>query len=393
MSIFSSYKKIFLLGFIIVILIAIPFSVYIAQQRQRTITKAAASTSLSFQPASSTVEVGKIVVLNIMLDPGAGSPVNQVSFVKLSITFDASKFTTVSGSLAPNPTQNTLTTVIENPTYSIVDTVGKASISLSIGENPANAVTAKTKIAILQLKATNETTPTSPNVTFDSDPNTQVLSIASSDQTSENVLSLSTTIPATVTVTSATSSTTPTPSSTPTATPTKAPSSSTSSPAPKVGGIAIPSSSLAPVCSSLDVNNLTSGTAPYSLTFTATGNDSDGTIRKISFNFGDSIQDLTSGSGIGTSSVSGQILHTYKTPGIYTAYAILTDNNNDLSAQQAVCTKTITINSALGSSLALSPTIIVKQPLPPTGDGKIIFGLGALGAIFTIIGGALFLFL
>lgn len=387
MSIFSSYKKIFLLGFIITILIAIPLSVYVAQKRQQTTIKAAASTSLSFQPALSTVEVGKTAVLNIMLDPESGSPVNQVSFVSLSLTFDASKFATISGSLAPNPTQNTLTTIIEGPTYSIVDTVGKASISLSIGEDPSNAVTEITKIAILQLKATNETTPVSPNVTFDSD--TQVLSLASSDQTSENVLSLSTSIPAKVTVIPAVTSTTPTPSPTPTTAPGSSSSSPISAPAPKVGGLPS-SSSITPVCSNLDINNLPSGTAPYSLTFTATGNDPDGTISKISFNFGDSLEDLTAGAGIGTSSVSGQILHTYKTPGIYTAYAILTDNNNDLSAQQASCTKTITINADLTIP---SPTITVKQPLPPTGNSEVLFGLGALGVIFTIIGGVFFMLL
>lgn len=118
------------------------------------------------------------------------------------------------------------------------------------------------------------------------------------------------------------------------------------------------------------------------------GSDTDGTIRKVSFNFGDSIEDLTGGGGIGTSSVSAQMLHAYKTPGIYTAYAILTDNNNNLSTQQDSCTKTITI----GGSSQPNPTIIVQPPLPPTGDGKIIFGLGTLGIVLTIIGGALLFF-
>ncbi|OGH24130.1 MAG: hypothetical protein A3B47_04655 [Candidatus Levybacteria bacterium RIFCSPLOWO2_01_FULL_39_24] len=368
MSIFSSYKKIFLLGFIIVILIAIPFSVYLAQKRQQTTTKAAASTVLSFEPALATTKVGDILVLNIMLDPGVGTSANQVSFVKLSINFDPAKFTTLpTDSLKPSPeSSNTLTTILDGPTYD--NAAGKATLSLSIGADPTKAVTTKTKIAILQLKATNSTTPTTPNITFDSAPNTQVLSIASSDQTSENVLS--TTIPAKVTVTSTAV----------TITPTSIPVTS----APGSPGLPPPSSSsLTPVCSILGVNGLTNGTAPYPLTFTATGSDSDGTITKISFNFGDSIEDLTTGGGIGTSSVSGQLLHTYKTPGIYTAYAILTDNTNNLSVQQPSCTKTITI-----TGLQTSPTIIT-QPLPPPGNGKIIFGLGAIGIIFTIIGSAL----
>jgi len=67
------------------------------------------------------------------------------------------------------------------------NTTGTASISLSIGADPTKAITTKTKIATLQLQATGTTSPTSPNITFDL-ANTQVLSIASSDQIDENVL-------------------------------------------------------------------------------------------------------------------------------------------------------------------------------------------------------------
>lgn len=352
---------------------AIPFSVYIAQKRQNISSKAAASTVLSFEPALTTIKVEDIVTLSIVLDPGAGTTANQVSFVKLSINFDPTKFTTLSDSLKVNPeSSNGLTVTVDSAQYD--NKSGKATLSLSIGSDPARAVKTKTKIATLQLKAIAATTPTSPNITFDSDPNTQILSITSSDMAGENVLS--TTIPAKVTVTSVVVSPTISPPISPTKSQSQLP---VSAPGPKVG--------LAPVCSSLDINGLENGTAPYSLLFTATGNDSDGTISKISFNFGDSIEDLTTGGGIGMSSSSGQLLHTYNTPGIYTAYAILTDNSNNLSERKNSCTKTITINAGLNQ---LNPTITV-QPLPPVGDGKIIFGLGTIGIIFTIIGGVLLL--
>ena len=226
MSIFSSYKKIFLLGFIIVILIAIPLSVYIAQQRQRTVSKAAKSTVLSFEPLEPTVKVGETLVLNVMLDPGSGSTANQVSFVKLSISFNPEKFTTVADSLKPNTAPpNTLTSVLEDPVYES----GNASISLSIGADPTRVVTAKTKIAILKLKALSATDTNDPktSVVFDPAPNTQVLSIASSDQTSENVLS--STLPANVTINPA-SSTSPTPTGAPSS------PSLTPSPSPISGG-------------------------------------------------------------------------------------------------------------------------------------------------------------
>lgn len=214
MSIFSSYKKIFLLGFILVILIAIPFSVYIAQQRQNISSKAATSTDLSFEPASSTVKVGDIVTLDVVLNPGAKAPSNLISFVKLSISFSASKFTAIS--LEPNKDgANTLINPIDEAQLGS----GKATISLSIGADPANAVKTKTKIAILKLKAVdqdNRVTPTVPNVRFDPDPDTQVLSVESTDGTSENVLS--TTNPATIVITGNAVTPTPTISPTPTAT-------------------------------------------------------------------------------------------------------------------------------------------------------------------------------
>lgn len=399
MSVFSSYKKIFLLGFIIVILVAIPFSVYLAQKRQNISSKATASTTLSFEPSSKTVSVGDTLTLNIFLDPGKGTPPNQVSYAKLSINFDASKFTTIpktdtEESLMPNATGNTMTTIVDDPKYES----GKATMSLSIGADPTKAIVTRTKIATLQLQATAVTTPTEPNITFDTaSNNTQVLSIASSDQTSENVL-LSTTIPATVTVVAATATTTTSPI--PTATTSTSPiptATTTAAPIPTTTVAASPAINNPPICSSLNIDRLATGSAPYSLTFTAIGNDSDGTISKASFNFGDGpVQILTSGGGIGTNSVSSQISHTYNNAGIYTAYAILTDNSGNLSAQQTSCTKTITVNSAPIQASQPSPTTIAQQPipqptLPPTGDGKIMFGLGALGAILTIIGGVLLL--
>jgi len=393
MSIFSSYKKIFLLGFIIVILIAIPFSVYIAQKRQQITSKAAASTQLSFEPASKTVKVGDILRLSIMLNPGAGTPPNQVSFVKLTINFDPAKFTTIpetttDGSLkASSDSSNTLTTIIEDPKYES----GKASISLSVGADPTRVVTAETEIAILQLKAIASTTPTNSSITFDvASNNTQVLSIAPSDQTSENVLKnnmLSTTNTATITIDSATTTTTPTLTPTPTSALTPTPTGTSSTP------------SGAPTCASLNVDRSATGTAPYSLTFTVAGNDSNGTVSKASFNFGDGpIQDITTGGGLGTNSVNAQISHAYANAGIYTAYAILTDNNNNLSAQQDSCTKTITVNAAQassgsGSTQTTTQPLPTQATLPPTGPGTKILGIGAIGAVLTLIGGALLMLL
>jgi hypothetical protein len=382
-----SYKKIFLLGFIIVILIAIPFSIYIAQKRQSLKSKADASTTLSFDPTSATVEIGDTVSLDIYLDPKTGTTgylPNQVSFAKFTIKYDSLKFATSSGSLTVNTDiSNTLTTLVEGPTYE----PGKVSISLSIGADPTKVVTTKTKIATLQLRAVDAITPTAENITFDSDPYTQVLSIASSDETSENVLS--TTVPATVTVSSGTVVPTPT--------------GITTTLAPTPTGTST-SSGIAPVCTSLNVDRSTEGTAPYSLTFTATGNDSDSTIKEASFNFGDGpIHAVTSGGGIGTRSLNAQISHTYENAGTYTAFVTIIDSNNNSSSQQSSCTKTINVENQQGGSDSGSggtpdsgsniqplPTQIV---LPPTGPGDKIIGIGVIGIMFTLIGGVLLILL
>ena len=307
MSIFSSYKKIFLLGFIVVILIAIPFSVYIAQKRQQTISKASASTTLSFEPPSPIIEVGTILKLDIVLDPGTGETANQVSFVKLIINFDPSKFTTVSDSLVPNPSPpNTLTSILEDPVYES----GKASISLSIGADPIRVVTTKTTIAILKLKALSTADANNPSsIIFDN--GTQVLSIAGSDQTSENVLS--TTTPATVTITDVSRPASISEPSTPTPTPTVTTTPSESLPMPVPDG--------------KDEELIRVEEEPLQIT--------------------------------------------------------------DLGAETIPIEDTLTITPRPSQDLSIES----KAGLPPTGPSEKILGIGILGAILTIIGGALFIFL
>jgi hypothetical protein len=390
MSIFSSYKKIFLLGFIVVILIAIPFSVYIAQQSQQTKSQAAQATTLSFEPASPSINVDEIIKLDVILNPDTGvesSPIpNQVSFVKLSISFDPSKFEAANKCLIENKkSPNTLTAVFEEPLCES----GTATIALSIGADPTKVVTTKTKIATLELKAISPTNDgNSTSITFDSA--TQVLSIASSDQTSENVLS--TRIPASVTISGeATNPGGPmlTPTSTPpdTSSPDPSTDTTTTTTPPLGGSTEITPVGLSPVCSDLGIDNVTTGTAPYSLVFTAQGNDPDGTISKVSYNFGDGpIQVLTFGGGIGTSTVSSQLSHTYNNSGNYTAYAILTDDKDNLSPQTESCTQTIIINDGTGQ-ITPFPT------LPPTGPSDNILGIGVIGVILTIIGGAILILL
>lgn len=382
MSFLLSNKKVLMLGFLIILLIAIPLSVYMAQKQQQTKSRAALSTSLSFSPSTlQATKIGEVISFDIMLDPSAGQPPNQVSFAKLIINFDALKLATSDAGLVPNTAA--FPSVLEDPTYS----TDVASVTLSIGADPIKAIKTKTKIATISFKTLAPSDGT--KITFGN--STQILSIASGDQASENVLLLSSLAPATVTITD----TSPSPS-----------------PVPTLAAI-----NNALICTSLGLDRSATGSAPYSITFTGSGNNSAGTITKATFNFGDGpVADVTQGGNLGTKSVSVQISHTYRNPGAYTASVIFTDNTGSLSALSSNCTQAITINppgtatptiiggpGATGAAETPVPSLIVEgfsptpptsqvtaPPLQPPGPSEKIIGIGIVGAILSIIGGILF---
>lgn len=389
MSFLSSAKKIFLIGFVFIILLVIPFTVYILQQQQQTKSKASPATTLEFVPPTISTNVGKTFSVDILLTPND----NQVSFAKFEITYDGNKLQPTKelstdefeGFKLTN--QNSLTnqgftSILDGPNF----TAGKITVAVSVGADPTKIIKSATKVAritFLVLPGSEGST----KIEFAKRPATQVLSVATNlDQSlvdSGNVLS-SEPAPLNVTIASGASSTPPVSSISPT------PTGSSSQPTNK-----------APVCTALGLDRASTGNAPYSITFTASGNDSDGTISKVTFNFGDSpVQDVTQGGGIGTNSVSVQKSHTYNNAGVYTTAATLTDNAGGVSST-GTCSQTITVNPPVGGSgisspsgtiaqITATPTPIVTQPLPPTGPGSKIIKIGGVAAILSIIGGLLF---
>src|SRR5207249_2993580 len=162
--------------------------------------------------------------------------------------------------------------------------------------------------------------------------------IGSQDQASENVLSSAS--PAYIVIggsaditptngSGPTNTPVPIPTSIPTATPdvTATPGPSTivtDTPGPTNGltGTRSPTGTgggnQPPVCNNLASDRETTGTALFSITDTANGTDSDGTISKVTFNFGDGqVNDVTQAGSIGSNSVNVQIAHTYNTDGSY----------------------------------------------------------------------------
>lgn len=391
-----SGKKLLLLGFIVVLLVVIPLTVYLVQQQQKLKAGATPATTVAFVPPTKTVNVGDTFFFDISLNPGT----NQVSFVKLTINYDSSVLTLApttnytnnsncgTHSLCPN---TNIFSVLQGPT----ENSGNATITLSATQNGQNSITTtQTSIARITFKATAPSSST--QVSFGSD--TQALSISSTDQFNENVL-LSTQ-PATITIGGTAS---PTPSASPT------------------GQV--------PVCTNLNLDKTPTGTAPYTINFTAIGSETGGKITKVTFNWGDgptqSVTDTgNAGGGVGTDKVQTQLIHTYNNPGNFTATATLTDSNNNVSVI-GPCTQTITINASSGTSTSAggggggtgstggtgttqivtvatpsatpnTPTpqpvaITTKGGLPASGPGDKFVSFGTLGIVSTIVG-ALILF-
>lgn len=364
-------KNILILGFIIILLIAIPVTVYILQQRQQTETQAVASTTLCFTKTTDNIcltdtnkpslKVGDTITLNVLMKPGT----NNVIASTLNIGFDQTKIATDGSGLVRS--RDAFPSLIEGPIY----TDGNISITMSVGIDLTMVVKTDIKIASVTFKALSPTDSQGTQVNFTNQ--TNVTSTVSDPET--NVLSTST--PAFLLITAA--GATPTVTAAPTVPP----------------GPTTPNTP--PVCSSLNIDRTASGSAPFSVTFTAVGNDSDGIIKKATFNFGDGpVEDETVGGGIGTNSVSVQKAHTYTNSGTFTARAVLTDDKNAISSSDN-CTQVITVEPAptqpIGGPNEITPTV------PPTaiptmaqpGPGETMVGIGIGAVVLTILGGLLFL--
>lgn len=392
MASLSLIKKVILLMFIVVILVAIPLTVYVVQKQQELRSRAAPVTVLAFDPSSKTANSSEVLLFKINVDPKD----NQLSFLKLSINYDPAFLKTApAGSVCSNP-QDSICPDKGNSNLQTVEgpTLGGNNIAISISITAATAkISSPITVAYVAFAPLKTGTT---KISFAND--NQAFSVAGTDKPSENVLAVDTTtgaissLPATIEIAS-TALLTPTPTS-----------------QPGAAAAANPP----PVCDSLNVDRTATGNAPFSLNFTANGRKVNGTISKVSFNFGDGpMQDVTSGGNIGSNSVTVQTFHTYHNAGTFTASAILTDNNGVTNSPTS-CTQTVTVKTATGavvtgapiagttgatiSAGTPAPTLIVGQILSPTprvspiaapGPSETFLKIGAVGGILSIIGAIL----
>ena len=368
-----------MIGFLVVVIIAIPITIFLVQQQLQTRTQATPNTTLSFTPGTQSAEVGEDVTFNILMSPGN----NQVNYVKLVIKYDSTKLTASESSFTVNEASGL--SILQGPVMG-ADTI---SVALSVGSDPTKVIQTDTNIGSVTFNVTGGSAlPT--DVTFDATTEIRSINGANDDAYNENVFLSGT--PASVTIlggeeispTPTIEVLSPTPEATVSVSPTPEQTESLSE---------------IPICSSIGMDVAASGIAPYTITFAVSGTDIDGTIEEASFDFGDgNFEDVTSGGGISTDTIDVTLAHTYYTPGDYIVSVILTDDTGETSDTNS-CTTNVTITDEFGNITSddteetetteelyneLTPT------LAPTGPAETIVGIGALGAILFVIGTLLF---
>ncbi len=327
-------NKFFILGNLLLLLIAIPVTLYFVKKQQELRSKAAPSSKLYIDPATvNTSTQCQSASVDLTIDPGS----NIVSIVDFYITYDPTKL---------DITQITSSTSFPTTVRASSISNGAANMSVSVGADVTRAVSSVSKVATITFVPKAQG---SAQIQIDSS-KSRVFSLGPSDQPTENVLS--SVIPGTITIGSSACLTGGT-SLTPTVAPTAAPG---------VGGSLSPTptaavSNQAPICTSLSASPAATGSAPFSVLFTGQGNDADaaGLITKATFTFGDgtTTQDVTT--GLNQKTVSTQASHTYLNPGIFPATLTFTDNAGTLSQ---ACSQNITATSVGSGSATITPTSV-----------------------------------
>lgn len=184
------------------LLLSIPLTISLISQQEKTQSQAAGgSTVLSFSPDSSTTtpiqaSVGSPFDLDLYVTPGS----DQVTFIKYQITFDPAKIQLdTSNPVTLNTTKQSVTDkVVSNVEGPVLNnSSGTLAQAVSVGSNPGDAITTKTKVATVHFKAVGGTNGGTTTITFNTTVS-QVLSSSSNEQASQNVLA--STMPAVISI-------------------------------------------------------------------------------------------------------------------------------------------------------------------------------------------------
>ncbi|HSW88878.1 MAG TPA: hypothetical protein VLG12_06975 [Candidatus Saccharimonadales bacterium] len=161
---------------------ALGVSVWFLRQQTVTNQHASASTTLAFNNASQTVTVGQSLAADITVNPGN----NQVSIVKVSITYDGSKLQASSGSTAITVNQSAFPQTLQSPATSCNGTQCTLSATYSIS-SPTQVIQSSTTLGTVHFKALATTGSSTTQVAFGSA--SAAYSTATLDNASANILS------------------------------------------------------------------------------------------------------------------------------------------------------------------------------------------------------------
>ncbi|HYM64925.1 MAG TPA: hypothetical protein VES68_00345 [Candidatus Sulfotelmatobacter sp.] len=373
-----SVKKILLVAFIIVLIIAIPVTIYLVSLQQKPKSSSIPATSLAFSPQNQSAKIGEDLNFDVNINPGS----NSVSLVKVLISYDATKLSAENGSFIPNG--SSFPSIVSGPTYE----PGKVSVTLSIGAN-SPPIDKETKVGSITFKTLASTDSSSTLLTFGND--TQVLSTGATDQFNQNVLS--TTTPANVSIAASEAPLTPSPSTTQIQQATQSSDLSltpTSSLPTPTGAIEQPTVTQAPnttviptggpACVSFTADRGLNGVVPFNVNFTLVATDAAATTTKATFNFGDGqTKDVSQAEGVSGFGANVLTSHVYGSPGTFIATGSITDANGNVSSTDN-CSLTVVVSG--------SGTPIAPSPLPPSGPSNLIT-IGIFGTILVVIGAVL----
>lgn len=362
-------KKAFVIGFLLLLLIAIPVTVFLVQRQQELRSRAEPATTITFDPTSKSVKTNDSFSVNVVMD----TAVNSVATAEIYITFDAGKLNVIElkpGSFMPH--------ALVEPTFDNNSGTGFIAVdTLSADASPSDVPFTKRSdgpkpVAVITFKAKAETGSTPTTVGFSQ----QTKAFGETSGTLEPTSLILTSSLANVSkiTISAVVTTTPTPT-------------------PGIIGTNKP-----PVCNSLTASPAT-GSAPLTVTLTANASDQDNDILSALFTFGDG-QTQTVDKNIGQTG-SIQVSHVYQNVGSASTQAIVRDRDGAVST---ACANTITvaagtITPGVGGAVTPTPTPLAAgstatptavPTIPVTGDITPTTLLTIAGAALVVIGAILF---
>ncbi len=383
-------NKFFLLGNLAFLLLVIPVALFFIKNQTSTRSSAAPTTTLSFiDPSLTPDQCDNTRKSRLVLNPGQ----NIVSTVQLYLKWDKTKF-----DIDFSPNDKAFPQVLKGPEQ----TSDGIKITLNIGADVTKAISTTTDVGTITIKPLAPTNGTV--IKLDIDPTgTKVYSLSQQDGATENVYNSAGSSPLQISILAKSCTgdrTSPTPSSTsPTAAPSGAvtPTIATApSPTPAIATPTVTAANSAPTCVAF-ASSIASGSAPLAVNFTASGRDTDGTLAKATFNFGDGSQQDVS-TGLGSASGSTQITHTYVNGGTFKSTAVFTDDRGAISALN--CTLTMNVTGAFATIPPTAPPTATIGPIAtdiPTNtptiapSGSVANTIGIAGGIILVIVAGIFL--